>query len=256
LDVRRAKAAREGHTDWVEAVAFSPDGVHIAFGSEDNTICVWDARTGKAVIEPIQGHTGSVYSLVFSPDGARIASSSEDETIRVWDAKTGEAVMEPIRGRTFLVTSIVFSPDGERIASSLADKTICVWDARTGEAIMKPIRGHTDTVWCVAFSPDGAHIVSGSSDKTIRVWDARTGVTIANMLSPSTLDLSASPITLPHAGESWIRGPNQELIMWVPPEYRFYLQLPPHFIVMASPRVIVDMSRTVHGTDWVKCYIG
>ncbi|KAJ7430062.1 hypothetical protein B0H11DRAFT_1608165, partial [Mycena galericulata] len=54
--------------------------------------------------------------------------------------------------------------------------------------------------------------------------------------------------------ESWIRGPNQELIMWVPPEYRTYLQLPPRFIVMASARVSVDMSRFVHGTEWVKCY--
>ncbi|KAJ7803861.1 hypothetical protein B0H14DRAFT_2886730 [Mycena olivaceomarginata] len=97
--------------------------------------------------------------------------------------------------------------------------------------------------------------MSGSWDHTICVWDARTGVTTANKFSPSTLDLSAAPITLPHAAESWIRGPNQELIMWVPPEYRFYLQLPPHFIVIASARVVVDMSRIVHGTDWVKCYI-
>ncbi|KAJ7483396.1 hypothetical protein FB451DRAFT_1170001 [Mycena latifolia] len=41
--------------------------------------------------------------------------------------------------------------------------------------------------------------------------------------------------------------------MWVPPEYRSYLQLPPRFITIASARVSVDMSRFVHGTDWVKC---
>ncbi|KAJ6617821.1 hypothetical protein B0H10DRAFT_1641248, partial [Mycena sp. CBHHK59/15] len=49
---------------------------------------------------------------------------------------------------------------------------------------------------------------------------------------------------------SWILGPRQELVMWVPPEYRFYLQLPPCFIVIAPARVVVDMSRFVHGTDW------
>ncbi|KAJ7879760.1 hypothetical protein B0H14DRAFT_2227805, partial [Mycena olivaceomarginata] len=54
--------------------------------------------------------------------------------------------------------------------------------------------------------------------------------------------------------ESWIRGPNQELFMWVPPEYRAFVQLPSRFIVIASARVVVDMSRFVHGTDWVKCY--
>ncbi|KAJ7799619.1 hypothetical protein B0H14DRAFT_2160797, partial [Mycena olivaceomarginata] len=53
---------------------------------------------------------------------------------------------------------------------------------------------------------------------------------------------------------SWICGPSQELVMWVPPEYREFLQLPPGFIVMASAKVVVDLSRVVHGTDWVKCY--
>ncbi|KAJ7619033.1 hypothetical protein B0H17DRAFT_1114145, partial [Mycena rosella] len=80
-----------------------------------------------------------------------------------------------------------------------------------------------------------------------------TGVTTAERFTPSTVDLSAGPITLPHEKESWIHGPRQELVMWVPPEYRLYLHLPPHFIVIGSARVVVDISRFVHGTDWVKC---
>ncbi|KAJ7928204.1 WD40-repeat-containing domain protein, partial [Mycena leptocephala] len=143
--------------------------------SDDKTICVWDARTGKPVMGPIQAHTESVLSVVFSPDGARIVSGSVDYTIRVWDARTGEAIMEPIQGHTGWVLSVGLSPDGARIASGSDDKTIRVWDARTGKAVMKPIWGHTGSVNSVAFSPDGACIVSGSDDKTIRVWDARKG---------------------------------------------------------------------------------
>jgi WD40 repeat protein len=128
-----------------------------------------------------------------------------------------------------------------------------VWDAWTGDALMEPMRGHTDSVMSVAFSPDGERIASGSYDETIRVWDARTGSTTADKFTSSTVDLGTDAITLPYAQESWVRGPNQELIMWVPPEYRFCLQLPPRYIVIASARVIVDMSHFVHGTDWVKC---
>ncbi|KAJ6458283.1 hypothetical protein C8R45DRAFT_1032136 [Mycena sanguinolenta] len=73
------------------------------------------------------------------------------------------------------------------------------------------------------------------------------------MLSSSAVDLGASTVTLPYIEGSWIRGPRQELLMWVPPEYRFYLQLRPRFIVIACARVVVDMSCFVHGTDWVKC---
>ncbi|KAF7364754.1 hypothetical protein MVEN_00345300 [Mycena venus] len=256
-DARTGKAVMEpiqGHTDSIWSVAFSPDGGCIVSGSDDKTICVWDARTGEAVMEPIQGHTECVSSVMFSPDGACIASGSDDKTIGVWDARTGEAIMKPIQGHTGYALSVAFSPDGAHIVSGSEDNTICVWDARTGEAIMEPILGHTDWVWSVAFSPDGAHIISGSKDWTICVWDVRTGVTKAAKFSPSTLDLSTCPITLPLTGDSWIRGPNQELIMWVPPEYRSYLQLPGRFITIASARVIVDMSCFVHGTEWVKCY--
>ncbi|KAJ7939390.1 WD40-repeat-containing domain protein, partial [Mycena leptocephala] len=165
----------QGHTHWVSSVAFSPDGARIVSGSSDKTICVWDARTCEALMEPILGHTESVWSVAFSPDGARIASGSDDKTILVWDARTCEALMEPILGHTESVWSVAFSPDGARIASGSDDKTILVWDARTGEALIEPIQDHTDSVWSVAFSPDGARIASGSYDNTIRVWDARTG---------------------------------------------------------------------------------
>ncbi|KAJ6562705.1 WD40-repeat-containing domain protein [Mycena vulgaris] len=235
------------HTSSVLSVAFSPDGAYIASGSWDHMVCVWDARTGEAVTEPIQGHTSSVRSVAFSPDGARIVSGSSDHTICVWDVMTGEAVMEPIQGHTSSVRSVVFSPDGAHIMSGSLDHTICVWDARTGEAVMEPIQGHASSVRSVVFSPDGAHIASSSDDKMIRVWNVRTGVTTVDKFSPLTMGLSIGPITLPHRQESWIRGPSQELVMWVPPEYRDCLQLPPRFIVIGSARVVVDMSRFVHG---------
>ncbi|KAJ7441363.1 quinon protein alcohol dehydrogenase-like superfamily [Mycena galericulata] len=182
---REATLILQGHDDGVCCIAISADGACIVSGSHDNTIRVWDGRTGEAIMEPIRGHTDSVLSVAFSSDGACIVSGSSDETIRVWDVGTGRAVMEPIQGHTGWVLAVVFSPDGAHIMSGSSDNTICVWDARTGEAVMEPIRGHTDSV-SVAFSSDGARIVSGSSDKTIRVWDTRTGEAIMEPIQGHT----------------------------------------------------------------------
>jgi WD40 repeat protein len=74
----------DAHGDWINSVAFSPDGQRIASASDDCTIRVWDAATGEVVAGPFTGHTNEVNSVAFSPDGQRIASASRDHTIRVW----------------------------------------------------------------------------------------------------------------------------------------------------------------------------
>jgi WD40 repeat protein len=65
-----------GHSDQVRSVSFSPDGQHIASGSDDQTICVWNAMTGEMVAGPFRGHSDMVTSVAFSPDGQHIVSGS------------------------------------------------------------------------------------------------------------------------------------------------------------------------------------
>ncbi|KAG9120933.1 hypothetical protein FRC07_003330 [Ceratobasidium sp. 392] len=166
----------------VRSVAYSPDGAYIASGSEDNTIRIWDARTGQQVGEPLEGHINGVGSVAYSPDGAYIASGSWDKTIRIWDARTGQQVGEPLEGHINGVGSVAYSPDGAYIASGSNDNTIRIWDARTGQQVGQPLEGHTHSVLSIAYSPDGAYIASGSWDETIRIWDVRTGQQVGKPL--------------------------------------------------------------------------
>src|SRR5262249_6383423 len=39
-----------GHTYWVNSVCFSPDGQRLATASGDQTVKVWDARTGQELL--------------------------------------------------------------------------------------------------------------------------------------------------------------------------------------------------------------
>jgi WD40 repeat protein len=41
-----ARLTLTGHTDWVRAVAFSPDGAQLATGSSDGTARLWDSTQG------------------------------------------------------------------------------------------------------------------------------------------------------------------------------------------------------------------
>ncbi|MHB8595678.1 MAG: WD40 repeat domain-containing protein [Ktedonobacteraceae bacterium] len=46
-----AVSAYHGHTSTVFAVAWSPDGKRIASAGNDNTVQVWDTRTGHLLVK-------------------------------------------------------------------------------------------------------------------------------------------------------------------------------------------------------------
>ena len=77
-----------GHTQYVESVAYSPDGRNIVSGSADKSVKVWDADTNStsygACVATVEGHSGEVRSVSFSPDGKNIVSGSFDNTIKIW----------------------------------------------------------------------------------------------------------------------------------------------------------------------------
>jgi WD40 repeat protein len=166
----------EGHAAEINSAAYSPDGTCIVSGSDDGTVRMWDAHTGRQ-LAVLEGHMNWVESVAFSPDGAYIISGSDDRTVRVWDVHSGKqlAVLEGHSGSVF---SVAFSPDGAHIVSGSYDETVRVWNAHTGKQLAI-LKNHRDVVNSVAYSPDGTRIISGSDDETVRVWDAHTGKQLA-----------------------------------------------------------------------------
>src|SRR5437667_181359 len=56
------------HTNWVRAVAFSPDGSTLASSSEDESVRFWNVQDG-AQLGSLPSGQRRVYSTAFSPNG-------------------------------------------------------------------------------------------------------------------------------------------------------------------------------------------
>ena len=232
------------HRSSVLFVAFSPsDGQHVASGSTDNTICIWDIGRRELAVGPLTGHADFIWTLAYSPDGTRLVSGSNDRTIRIWNSVTSH-LLSTLNGHFDSVNSVAYSPDGSRIVSGSNDDTILVWDSQSGQIVCGPITGHENFVNSVCFSPDGKRILSGSRDNTARVWDAMTG----NPLFPPfrghtdwvtfvcsfpdgrhfatgskdgtiriwTLDTIPNDTDWELRSDNWVVGENGELMMWIP----------------------------------------
>lgn len=168
-----AEAARfEEHTNWVNGVAFSPDGTTAISASGDGTLILWDVTTGDTT-RTLANHTGGVNTVAFGPDGTTAISGSDDGTLTLWDIATGDAIRS-FAGHGGPVNRVVFSPDGTTAISASGDASLILWDVATGNIIRRSDE-HADAVTDAAFHPDGRTVLSVGRDLSLREWDLATG---------------------------------------------------------------------------------
>jgi len=166
-----------GHSTFVAALAYSPDGRLLATGSFDQTVRLWEVASGRTEYT-LTGLSRWLDHVRFSPDGATIACSQFNQTVQLW-ASSG-AHLHTLRDHQGNVRTLAYSPDGQLLATGSDDFTVCLWSVRQGQ-LLHTLRGHTDTLSVLAFSPDGATLVSGShsvnphSPLAVAVWDVVSG---------------------------------------------------------------------------------
>lgn len=173
-------------TGWsgIHQVAISPDSKRVAAATGGGWgpigyFTVWDAATGKKLLDVHAVDGSYLFGLAFSPDGKRIATAGGKGSLRLWDATSGKD-LRTLKVTGSSVNSVAFSGDGRRLVSAGGNGwtgqprfgEVKLWDAATGKELAA-LGGHRGEVRRVGINRDGSRVVTCDS-RGVRAWDGRT----------------------------------------------------------------------------------
>jgi WD40 repeat protein/tRNA A-37 threonylcarbamoyl transferase component Bud32 len=179
----------------VSCLAVSRNGKRLFTGSEDSTIKIWDAETGKE-IQVLRGHVMGVTCLVASADDTRLFSGSNDGTVKIWNLGTGK--LSKTLGGKRSINRLAISPSGKRLYAWIVWGGQTVWDLATGKEI-EPDWKDWKELDTIALVTDGKRIFSPRAADEIQGFHLQAGKVIPNSSfilrghSDSVVRLAVSP---------------------------------------------------------------
>ncbi|KAK8190370.1 eukaryotic translation initiation factor-like protein 3 subunit [Phyllosticta capitalensis] len=168
-----------GHIGALWTVDVDPTTTLLATGGADNTMRLWEVKTGK-LLKTWEFET-SIKRCEFSPDGKQLLGVTEKRsghlgTICVFDINVDPEAEQTDERRLRIVcedakpTVAGFSYGAKYIVSGHEDGTVTQWDAKTGEMLNLVEVHEIDTqITDLQWSADRTYFITAGKDKTARL---------------------------------------------------------------------------------------
>jgi cell division cycle 20-like protein 1 (cofactor of APC complex) len=159
--------------DSVTSVSWIERGTHLAVGSNNGTVQIWDVSRKKQIRE-MGGHRSRVGSLAWN--SALLSSGSRDKVIFHRDVRVNTPYVTKLVGHRQEVCGLKWSYDGTQLASGGNDNKLYIWDATSTSPLLK-FQHHIAAVKAISWSPHQRGLLvsgGGTADKCIRFWSTLT----------------------------------------------------------------------------------
>jgi WD40 repeat protein len=166
-------------SDWVSAIAFSPDSKTVAVAT-NRTVNLWNPADPAHPVRTavLRGHSDFVSVVAFSPDGRTLATGSDDQTAALWNVAAGTRPRRQaiLTGSGATVRSVAFSPDGRTLATGTTDNTATLWDVTelSGPVRVASLKRAGFRSAFLFFHPDGRTLTTSGTaftTKHAQIWN-------------------------------------------------------------------------------------
>ena len=119
----------------INAMAFSPDGQHMAVVSEDGTLTIID-YLNERILDVYRGYYGALLTVTWSPDGRYVLTGGQDDLVSIWSF-ADQALVARCVGHHSWVKDVKFDPwrcdeRNYRFGSVGEDCRLLLWDFSVG----------------------------------------------------------------------------------------------------------------------------
>ena len=156
-----------GHTESVNTVQYSPDERFAITGSNDKTLRLWDAKTGR-LLSTNSNSRNAVLSASWNHDGSRVVFSSKDGFVRTCAIQDGDFFqLDSVELKDSYARFVTFNPSGTEIVVCSYNGPVYILDAdlKTWKDIIPASKSGATYV---SYSPEGDYMaIAMSSTKSI-----------------------------------------------------------------------------------------
>ncbi len=156
-------------SDYVTAIAWSPDGKTLAASSAAGEVIFYQAGTFQET--PLQAANGrSVDCLAFSHDGQFLAVGGQNGQVKIWQMQLDlPELIATVKNTSAWVDRMAWSPTQNLLAFSIG-KYVQVWDATVGD-IATTLNFDTSSALDITWHPDGKRL-SVAGYQGVKIWTA------------------------------------------------------------------------------------
>ncbi len=173
---------KDGHSDTVTGVCFSPDNAKLASCATDKFVKVWEMPGGKQ-LNSFEGHTHHVLGVGWSPDGKQLASAGADNVVKVWDVEKGEQI-RTINAHGKQVTQLAFVGTKPEFVTTGGDSRMRMWNVKNGRST-RNFGGTKDYLYALDVDAKGERVATGGEAGVVWLFNAKDGKLLKTLAPPT-----------------------------------------------------------------------